>query len=196
MTVFEFVFSLYSLLFGLALAQVFGGFGAALQERHRIRVGWLTPLLGLFVTFDITSFWEIAWQMKDSMDMSRPYFLYLICGVLLAGIYYLAATLVVPRNFVEWPDLDVYYFRHKHWVFGGILFCNVVAAVALGVAGTPFVRLPVGFANDVSYFVLLVALLLVRNKRVNIVLLILLLARYAIIPVLVLKGIGVQGRVF
>jgi hypothetical protein len=58
------------------------------------------------------------------------------------------------------------------------------------------VRLPVGFANDVSYFVLLVALLLVRNKRANIVLLILLLARYAIIPVLVLEGIGVHGRVF
>src|SRR4051812_41015342 len=76
MTVFEFVFSLYSLLFGLALAQVFGGFGNALQERHKIRVGWLTPLLGLFVTFDITSFWEIAWELKDHMDMSRPYFLY------------------------------------------------------------------------------------------------------------------------
>ena len=98
MTVFEFVFSLYSLLFGLALAQVFGAFGKVLQERHKVRVGWLTPLLGLFVTFDITSFWEIAWQMQKDMDMTRPYFLYLICGVLLAGIYYLAATLVVPGN--------------------------------------------------------------------------------------------------
>jgi hypothetical protein len=30
LTVFEFVFPLYSLLFGLALAQVFGGFGNTL----------------------------------------------------------------------------------------------------------------------------------------------------------------------
>jgi len=196
MTVFEFVFSLYSLLFGLALAQVFGGFAGVLQERHKIRVGWLTPLLGLFVTFDITSFWEIAWQMQKGMDMSRPYFLYLICGVLLAGIYYLAATLVVPRNLAEWPDFDEYYFRHKNLVFGGILFCNVVAAAVLAGAGTPFMRLPIGFANDLTYLILLVALMAVRNKRANIALLILLLARYAIIPALVLNHIGVHGRVF
>jgi hypothetical protein len=36
MSNFEFVVSLYSLLFGLALAQVFGGFGNTLQERHKI----------------------------------------------------------------------------------------------------------------------------------------------------------------
>ena len=57
MSNFEFVFSLYSLLFGLALAQVFAGFGNTLQERYKIRIGWLTPLLGLFVILDLTSFW-------------------------------------------------------------------------------------------------------------------------------------------
>jgi hypothetical protein len=196
MTVFEFVFSLYSLLFGLALAQVFSGFGNTLQERHKIRVGWLTPLLGLFVTFDITSFWEIAWEMKNVMDTSRPYFLYLLCGVLLAGIYYLAARLVFPRNFVEWPDFDVYYFRHKNWVFGGILLCNLVAAAALLATGGRFMRLPLGFINDVTYFALLIALLAVRNKRANIVLLILMLARYAVIPLLAFLGVGMHKTLF
>src|SRR5579884_2746777 len=99
MTIFEFVFSLYSLLFGLALAQVFGGFGNTLQERHKLKVGWLTPLLGLFVIFDLTSFWEIGWQLRDAFD--RPYFLFMLIGVLLAGIYYLAARLVFPRNLAE-----------------------------------------------------------------------------------------------
>ncbi|HEX6785323.1 MAG TPA: hypothetical protein VF098_11825 [Sphingomicrobium sp.] len=196
MTVFEFVFSLYSLLFGLALAQVFGGFGRVLQERHKIGVGCLTPLLGLFVTFDITSFWEIAWQMQKGMDMTRPYFLYLICGVLLAGIYYLAATLVVPRNFDEWPDFDEYYFRHKQLVLGGVLFCNIVAAAVTTMAGTPFLRLPIGFANDLIYLLLVAALIAVRNKRANIVMLALLLAKFAIIPLLILQGIGVHGRLF
>jgi hypothetical protein len=75
MTVFEFVFSLYSLLFGLALAQVFGGFGDTLQERHKLHVGWLTPLLGLFVILVLTSFWEIGWQQRG---ITRPYILFLI----------------------------------------------------------------------------------------------------------------------
>ena len=183
MSIFEFVFSLYSLLFGLALAQVFGGFGNTLQERHKLKVGWLTPLLGLFVILDLTSFWEIGWQMRG---ITRPYFLFLICCVLVAGIYYLAARLVFPRNFVEWPDFDIYYFRHKQWIYGGILVCNIAAAIALLIVHAPFMRSPVGSANFVTYFVLLIALLLVRGKRANIVLLILMLSRYAIFPVLVL----------
>lgn len=193
MTTFEFVFSLYSLLFGLALAQVFGGFGNTLQERHKLKVGWLTPLLGLFVILDLTSFWEIGWQMRN---ISRPYFLFLIACVLVAGIYYLAARLVFPRNFVEWPDFDVYYLRHKNWVYGGILACNVVAVVVLTAAGIPFIRLPIGFANYLTYFILLIALLSVRNKRANIVMLILLISRYAVIPALILEGVGTQSRLF
>jgi hypothetical protein len=193
MTIFEFVFSLYSLLFGLALAQVFAGFGNTLQERHKIRVGWLTPLLGLFVIVDLTSFWEIGWELRG---MSRPYFLFLLAGVLLAGIYYLAARLVFPRNFVEWPDFDVYYFRHKQWVFGGILVCNVIAAAVLLAIGSRFMRAPLGFANDLAYFVLLLALLGLRNKRANIVLLVLMLAKDAVVPALAFLGIGMHSQLF
>jgi hypothetical protein len=193
MTIFEFVFSLYSLLFGLALAQVFGGFGDTLQERHKLHVGWLTPLLGLFVILDLTSFWEIGWQMRD---ITRPYFLFLIVCVLMAGIYYLAARLVFPRNYVEWPDFDVYYFRHKQWVFGGILLCNLVAAAGLLAVHAPFMHSPAGFANFLTYFVLLIALLAVRTRRASIVLLILMLSRYAVFPVIVLLRVGLQGRVF
>lgn len=194
MSVFEFVFSLYSLLFGLALAQVFAGFGNTLQERHKLKVGWLTPLLGLFVILDLTSFWEIGWQLR-SMFL-RPYFLMLISGVLIAGIYYLAARLVFPRNFVEWPDFDDYYFRHKHLVLGGVLFCNLVAAIVLAAIGSPFMRLPLGFANDLTYFLLLIALLAVRDKRANILFLILMLSRYVIFPLLGFLGIGVHGELF
>jgi hypothetical protein len=193
MTIVEFVFSFYSLLFGLALAQVFAGFGNALQERHKIKLGWLTPLLGLFVTMDVTSFWAIGWDLKD---MFRPDFLFLLCGVLLAGIYYLAARLVFPRNFVEWPDFDVYYFRHKQLVFGGILFCNIVAA-AFGLAtGERYLRSPLGVVNLVTYFIPLIALLAVRSKRANIALVLVLLARYGIFPELEVLGVGMQTQLF
>jgi hypothetical protein len=191
MTIFEFVFSLYSLLFGLALAQVFGGFGNTLQERHKLKVGWLTPLLGLFVILDLTSFWEIGWQMRG---ITRPYFLFLIACVLVAGIYYLAARLVFPRNFEEWPDFDVYYFRHKNWVYGGILLCNLAAVAGLLVVHAQFLRSPVGFANFATYFLLLIALIAARGRRANIVLLLLMLSRYAVFPVLVLLAArGARG---
>jgi hypothetical protein len=194
MTIFEFVFSLYSLLFGLALAQVFQGFGNTLQERHKLKIGWLTPLLGLFVILDLISFWEIAWQLRDMFE--RPALIVLILGVFLAGIYYLAARLVFPRDFVEWPDFDVYYSKHKQWVLGGILFCNIVAVVVLTALGKPFVRSPLGFANDLTLFALLIALLALRDKRANIVLLILMLAKDAVVPALAFLGIGMHSRLF
>ena len=193
MTIFEFVFSLYSLLFGLALAQVFAGFGNTLQERHKIKVGWLTPLLGLFVMMDLTSFWATGWGMRE---MFRPDFLYLLCGVLVAGVYYLAARLVFPRNFVEWPDFDVYYSRHSQLVLGGILLCNVVAVTLLIAVGNPFMHSPLGLANNLTYFVPLIALLAVRNERANVALLLFLLARYAVFPLFVVLGVGINSKLF
>lgn len=181
MTDFEYVFSLYSLIFGLALTQVFGGFRSTLQERHKIKVGWLTPLLALFVVMDITSFWSIGWDLRARL---RPDYLYLLLGVMLAGIYYLAAGLVFPRNFAEWPDFDVYYFKHKRWVFGGILFCNVVATVILLSISDVFLLSPVGTSMVTIYFILLVGLLLVRSKRASLALLSLMMIKNAVFPVL------------
>lgn len=191
MTVFEFVFSLYSLLFGLALAQVFGGFGNTLQERHKIKVGWLTPLAGLFIVMDITSFWSTAWDLKD---LFRPDYLYLLIGVLLAGIYYLAARLVFPRNFAEWPDFDVYYFRHKIWIFGGILFCNAIATVVLLAIRDSYLFSPLGASMIVTYYILLIGLLVVRSKRASLALLLLMMIKYAVFPVFYVLGVGTHHQ--
>jgi hypothetical protein len=62
--------------------------------------------------------------------------------------------------------------------------------------GSRFVHLPIGFANDVIYFAVLVALLTVRNKRANVALLAVMLAKDAVVPLLTFLGIGVHGSVF
>ena len=178
MTVFEFVFALYSVLFGLALAEVFGGFGNMLQERHKLKVGWLTPLLGLFVIFDLTSFWEIGWQMRG---ITRPYFLFLIACVLVAGIYYLAARLVFPRNFVEWPDFDVYYFEHRRIVIGGVVLCNILATMAQTALGYYWWQGTWGRVNFVLFYGSFAALMLARSKRANLALLAFTLVQYPVV---------------
>ena len=81
-------------------------------------------------------------------------------------------------------------------MFGGILLCNVVATAVTTAMGSPFVRLPIGFANDLIYFVVLIALLTVRNKRGNIALLVIMLTKDAVVPLLTFLHIGVHGRVF
>ena len=46
---FDFVFSLFGLRLGLSLAEVLGGLARTLKQRKSVRLGWLTPLLGLMV---------------------------------------------------------------------------------------------------------------------------------------------------
>ena len=72
MSNFEFVFSLFGLLLGLALAEVLGGFGTAIQSRKKVRIGWLTPLMALLVALDITSFWMIAWSVRTTCEPKKP----------------------------------------------------------------------------------------------------------------------------
>src|SRR3954464_13294623 len=114
---FSFVFSLFGLLMGLALAETIGGFGKALEMRHKIRIGWLLPLLGLYITFDITSFWLIAWQNRSEIPVD---FLSLAAGLFIFGIYYLVALLAFPDDIEKWADLDAYYFEHRKWLVGGM----------------------------------------------------------------------------
>jgi hypothetical protein len=172
---FNFVFSLFALLLGLALAEVFGGFGAALQERHKLRIGWLTPLLGLVVACDLTSFWTWAWAGRGVVVASS---LVLLCALAITGIYYLAARLVFPHDRKEWPDYDVYYFAHRHWVIGGVLLSNFLLSAGQSALGfRPFGTL----LQQVLVLVFYAegfALLLLRSRRWSIALLVFWLAQY------------------
>ncbi|WP_167309524.1 hypothetical protein [Brevundimonas naejangsanensis] len=53
---FEFFFSFYGLVLGLSVAVTATGLATAIQHRKKIQIGWLTPLLALFVCLDIASF--------------------------------------------------------------------------------------------------------------------------------------------
>ena len=187
MTNFEFVFSLFGLLLGLALAEVLGGFGSAIQHRRKVRIGWLTPLLGSLVALDVTSFWMVAWSVRD---MVPAHYFSLLCGLLIMGLYYLIANITFPNDIGEWPDYDAYYFEHRKWVLGGMVLCNVLAIGTLaGLGAQPFE----GAANRWSLLVFipsLAAAMFVPSKRINIVLLLLLVVQYPLVAVLGIMGVG------
>ena len=184
MDAFNFVFSLFGLLLGLALAEVFGGFGAALQERHKIRVGWLTPLLGLVVACDLTSFWAWAWDTRAVVPVR--YFV-LLCCLVVTGLYYLAARLVFPHDRAEWPDYDAYYFAHRRWVIGGVMLSNLLlSAGQLALRFNPFAA-PSAQLMAAVFYGQAIALMLVRSRRLSLALLVFWLIQYpsfALYPIL------------
>jgi hypothetical protein len=175
MTDFEFVFSLLGLLLGLALANVLAGLSNALQERRKLKVGILTPLLGLLITFDITSYWTVAWSLRGVL---QPSFFVLLCGLAVTGTYYFISRMVFPRNTAEWPDFDVYYWGHKRLLLAGVIFCDGATYVAQVVLNEhPFVGL-IDKVFAVLLFAGLFGALLAKGKRLNIAFLVFLILTY------------------
>jgi len=177
MTSFEFAFSLFGLLLGLSVAEIMGGFARVLRGRTAIRLGWLTPLLGLLLMIDLVTFWSNAWDMRAAIP---PSFGALLYGTAIAAIYYLSASLVFPVAISEWPDLDAYFLRHKAQVMMGVVAANLlVMGARIILVGNIFtgwqaVTIPILFTA------LGLALILTRNKRLCAALLCTLLLLYGV----------------
>ena len=131
MSGFEFAFTLFGLLLGLALTEGLSGLARAIKARHRVRIGWATTLLGLFVACDVVSFWMYGWAMRDQLKVSWPL---MFGGFVVTGIYYVCASLVFPEE--AETDFDAHFDRTRPLVLGGILVCNVaLLALTTGLLG-------------------------------------------------------------
>src|SRR3954470_3386267 len=180
MTAFEFVFSLFGLLRGLSLAEVLGGLARTLKQRRAVKLGWLTPLLGTLVMLDFTPSWALAYSLRDSIPAN---FLTLVIGLLVTGLYYLAATLVFPDEASKWRDLDMYYFEHRRQVLGGMLASRMLARAAqfaLGAAGWNY------FPAFAAFVVLALTAMFVRSRGASLAVLAIFIALY---PAFALLGL-------
>ena len=181
MSPFELIFAFFGLLLGLAIAEVLSGFSRALKLRRGarpVRIGWLTPMLGLFVILDLTSFWLIAYYARDQL---QPEYVTLIGVLAIVGIYYLAATLIFPDDPEEWPDFDAWYDRQNRMVLGGMLAANfgaIAGQIALEITAPTTRTVQISETAQavtglglLAMLFLMVALIVVKSRRVNIALL-------------------------
>jgi hypothetical protein len=179
MSIFEFVFSLFGLVLGLSLAEVLAGFARTVRARERIRMGWLTPLLGLLLIIDLVSFWTGAWRERDAIGVTLEPLLF---ATLIAGIYYVAASLVFPPDDEAWPDLDVYFMEHKPVVVGAVIGCNLLMMFARGFVHDG-VNMTAG--SGVGYGLLAAAslgLIVTQSRRLSLVLLGAMISSYWVVP--------------
>ncbi len=133
MSAFEFFFSFYGLLLGLSVAELVGGFARVLHERQRVRFGWLTPLLAVFVAIDLATFWNQAWVFFRGAPFNPAL---LLVGLVIAATFYIAASVTFPRVSAEGVetrlDLDEHFWAHRRVVFGCVLAANALVWVMLG----------------------------------------------------------------
>lgn len=134
---FYFLTEAFILLMGLAMAEVLRGFARVLKLRARkragiadanaVRIGWLTPLLGLFVIVDQSTFFLHMFAFREGMPFNGG----TVMGILLTiGWYYLIAAMTFPDEPQSWPDFDDWFWQQKRFVVGGVIGVNILSAVA------------------------------------------------------------------
>ena len=174
MDAFNFAFSLFAIILGLSLVEVLTGFARALKRRRVVHLGWLTPLLAIFVMLDLISFWEWMWGARAYIT---PKYGILFIGLVVSGLYYLAASIIFPAEFGDRDDFDAHYVAHRRQVLGAVIACNVIGqgwAIAL-LWGTLLSSTKVEL---VLYYALLIAGFITSNKRLSIAVLTGLIAIY------------------
>ena len=136
MSPFEFFFSLFGLVLGLSISVIASGLATAIQHRRTVRIGWLTPLLAAFVALDIASFWETAWQ--GFRDLPFSYGL-LVAGLVIALVYFVAASLVFPHRIEDGASLDDHFWANKRPTLLLMVAANTLLLLAMAavVQGTP-----------------------------------------------------------
>jgi len=165
---FEFLFALYGLMLGLSIAEVLSGLARSLEDRLHsrptLRIGWLSPLLAVFVLLDLLSFWAAAWTVRPLVKVSGES---LMLVTAFAGAYYLAARLVFPRELDRVDDLDDHFFRVRRIVLGILLGLLMVqmAYYASVPAILPRLLSPAPLVMTLLLVALLILGLVVRTRR-------------------------------
>jgi hypothetical protein len=184
MSDFEIMFALFSLLIGLAMAELLTGLarawrikkGAVDKGEAAIEVGWLVPLFGFVLLSELTRFWITAYSFRDYLTFD---YFHLLAMAAIIGGYFIISTFVFPDEPGKWPDFDDYFLHTNRTVVGGMIVVNVAImlyAVFLVASGAPWREAPL-FRSWISvgaaalYLPALVALWFARTKRANLLML-------------------------
>src|SRR4051812_45073128 len=110
MSGFEFLFSFYSLLLGLAVARVATGLADNWRMRAKTSFGISTLLLGIFVLLSVAQQWLSFWGARDVLTMG-PWEVLTCMGMSLPYIFISQAML--PLEHASCTALDHHYLQNS-----------------------------------------------------------------------------------
>lgn len=120
---FEFFFTFYGLLLGLAAAEILSSLGGYVRSRPLRTIGVQSALLALLTFLAICSTWIEAWWMRDTFELSMASMLPPIGA---ATAYYLAAVVVLPKEQSDYDNMDGYLAGRKNFVVGMLIVAEVL----------------------------------------------------------------------
>ena len=159
MSDFEYLFGFYSLLMGLALANVATGFADVWRGHDGVKFGICTPLLALAVMTFILGQWAISWQFRDRLAMSPMELVWTLVATL---PYVFISHAMFPKNTERWQSLDDHYLDHRGVLLGALMFAPAIAIVSNAVAYRDFGTDPI--IRTVMAIIVPAAVLRFRNR--------------------------------
>lgn len=171
---FSYFIVFYSLLLGLALTELLGGFARMVRARALRRLEPQTALAALMILLYLCATWLDAWDSLHSITLD---FAGLWEPVLLAIFYFLAAAVIFPHDEADHERLAAYYQERRPFVmtmmFAASLLENFITRAGL-IASLDHQSalfwlwyMPFNLAIDGSFL----ALIFVRSRTANIILL-------------------------
>lgn len=153
---FDFAFTLVGLILGLAVTEALSGMVRTLRKHDLRAIGWLTPLLGIVVIFDLTTFWGMLWGFRNDMPNLHQA---MAVGVVATGFYYVAASLVFPSDDT---DLDKHYFAYQRKILALVVAVNL-PVMAYQIRYWPFII----YLVSGTWLLLIGVASVVRSKPAN-----------------------------
>ena len=101
----------------------------------------------------------------------------LLIGLVLCGLYYIAASIIFPGEFGDRDDFDEHYIEHRRQVLGAILICDLMQIGPIAIIRFHDVPTRFWFENTLQFGALLTGIVS-RSKRINIAVLAVLIAIY------------------
>lgn len=168
---FEFALGLFSVLIGLAIADVAASFHRLMRAQPRVRWDPLALLSALFAMVITVGMWFDLWGIRNATSV-RHFFVYLaLVGAFF--VLFLIAAASLPDEASEGVDLREFYGRNRRYFWSLVtLFEIIYVAFGIHFLGSVVDRLPHGvIAMILSQWVILVAvpavLMLVRSRAIH-----------------------------
>jgi len=168
---FEFALGLFSVLIGLAIADIATSFHRLMRARPRVRWDALVLLSTLFAVVITVGMWFDLWGIRNATSV-RHFLVYLaLIGTFF--VLFLIAASSLPDDAIEGADLGEFYEGNRRYFWSLVALFEIIY-VAFGIhflAGV-FDRMPPGaVAIVISHWVVLVAvpivLALVRSRVIH-----------------------------
>jgi hypothetical protein len=125
MSDFEYLSVLVSIILGLGITNILGGFGAMVRNRHRTRL-YMPVLVTMFTMFLIHV--QTWWSMFGLRDLPHWTIVEFFTVLAQPTVLYLASAMLVPDFSAEGEiDLRAQYRRERLWFFGSMLMLIVIS---------------------------------------------------------------------